>query len=267
MQKKVGRRLLATIWTGLFRIIRSTNWNKWESISNTFLWCRFFFSVVFMLFLLWVMSPKKNATPKVIPNPSNSESIHSKKITQPKKTLLHIPFQHLHHQKKHHFHTRWAQKPVISGVMGWPKINYGFHWVWNITIPKKGTPIYNHRLWCPPASSSKSNSSAKSTASKTSPEPALRRPIGFSAASAMTSFTVWKPGPRGGWKRNPGKKGGLWVWSKEYMEKWVILFKVIEFQICSIQLILRIWWWMIESIPYLCTVIWQTFRHWWFNDP
>lgn len=132
--------------------------------------------------------------------------------------------------------------------------------------PKKGTPIYNHRLGGPPASSSKSNSSAKSTASKTSPEPALKRPVGFSAASAMTSFAK-KTGSTGWLEVQPKKNGGLWVWSKEYMENWVILFNVIEFQICSIQLILRIWWWMIESIPYTCTVIWKTFWHWWFNDP
>ena len=150
----------------------------------------FFFSVVLMLFLLWVMSPKKIATPKVIPNPSNSESIHSKKIAQPKKTLLHIPSQHLHHQQKTSLPHQVGPKTSYKWSYGVAENKTGFTGFEISPYPKKGTPIYNHRLRCRPASSSKSNSSAKSTASKTSPEPALRRPVGFSAASAMTSFTV-----------------------------------------------------------------------------
>ena len=90
-----------------------------------------------MLFLLWVMSPKKNATPKVIPNPSNSESIHSKKIAQPKKSFC-TSHPNISITKKNITSTPGGpKKPVISGVMGWPKIN-GFHWCEISPYQKRG---------------------------------------------------------------------------------------------------------------------------------
>ena len=98
MQKKVGRRLLATIWTGLFRITRSTNWNKRESISDTSLWSRFFSPWFSCCFSFGSCLPKKMRLPKSYLIRLTRDLY--KKIAQPKKTLLHIPSQHLHHQKK-----------------------------------------------------------------------------------------------------------------------------------------------------------------------
>ena len=161
-----------------------------------------------MLFLLWVMlkKNKKTVTPKAIPNPSISQIYTKNTIKFISKKLIQQKTK-----SKHPHPTNIFQKKKRKSK----------------TIPSQKPP-----QWSQLASSSKSNSSAKSTASKTSPEPARRRPVG-PAASAMTS---WQPegkvvvgGVVGvGWKREPNKKyGGVsGLKYKKHGGNWVDEFEV-----------------------------------------
>lgn len=259
------------------------NGNQFQTLFSEVVFC----SVVFMMFLLWVIAwEKKQWLPKsyliltrknLYKNPSllfymfvflqtnrptkkNTSAHPIPTSPSPKKTSL-----------PHQVGPKNIQKPVLSGVIWvpykWPKIKWvslglKYHHTKKrgpqfITI---GSDVHlpHHRSPTPPPNRRHP---------RLPRSPPLGDPLDFQRRRPWlpSRFDNRVHGVVG--RGTLEKNEGLRVWSKEYMEKWVILLKVMEFQICSIPLILRIWWWMIESIPYTCTVIWKTFWHWWFNDP